>query len=89
MSRRIFGIETEFGCLVKGDAFRTAEEGSVRIKDYVFDELSLGIADMHYRDWGEPPFNGGFLYNGGRLYMDMGHLEYASPECVKLFDLVA
>ena len=52
MSRRIFGIETEFGCLIKGDAFRTAEEGSVRIKDYVFDELSLGIADMHYRDWG-------------------------------------
>ena len=89
MSRRIFGIETEFGCLIKGDSFRTAEEASVRIKDYVFDELSLGIADMHYRDWGEPPFNGGFLYNGGRLYMDMGHLEYASPECVKLFDLVA
>ena len=52
MSRRIFGIETEFGCLIKGDSFRTAEEASVRIKDYVFDELSLGIADMHYRDWG-------------------------------------
>ena len=23
----------------------------------------------------------GFLLNGGRLYLDMGHIEYASPEC--------
>lgn len=44
---------------------------------------------MHHRDWGEPPGNGGFLFNGGRLYIDMGHLEYATPECRGLFDLVA
>ena len=30
----------------------------------------------------EPPGNGGFLLNGGRLYLDMGHIEYASPECL-------
>src|SRR5262249_19723039 len=26
--------------------------------------------------------------NGGRLYLDMGHIEYASPECLHLHDLV-
>src|SRR5262249_54940423 len=35
-----------------------------------------------------PPGNGGFLLNGGRLYLDMGHIEYASPECLHLHDLV-
>jgi proteasome accessory factor A len=36
----------------------------------------------------EPPGNGGFLLNGGRLYLDMGHIEYASPEYF-ICDLVA
>src|SRR3989442_5835539 len=39
-------------------------------------------------DYEEPPGNGGFLLNGGRLYLDMGHIEYASPECLHLHDLV-
>ena len=43
---------------------------------------------LHYRDYEEPPGNGGFLLNGGRLYLDMGHIEYASPECLHLHDLV-
>ena len=89
MSRRVFGLETEFGCLNKSDRFRSSEEVASSIKDFVFERLSLGMFDMHYRDWGEPPHNGGFLFNGGRLYMDMGHLEYATPECIQLFDLVA
>ena len=33
--------------------------------------------------------NGGFLFNGGRLYLDMGHVEYCTPECLSLADLVA
>lgn len=45
--------------------------------------------DLHYRDYEEPPGNGGFLRNGGRLYVDMGHLEYASPECLTVRDMVA
>lgn len=89
MSQRIFGLETEFGCLTNSGRFRTAEGAASRVKDFIFGELSLGISDMHYRDWEEPPHNGGFLFNGGRLYMDMGHLEYATPECLQLFDLVA
>jgi hypothetical protein len=48
-----------------------------------------GTFDLHYRDYEEPPGNGGFLLNGGRLYLDMGHLEYSSPECRTLSDVVA
>ena len=47
------------------------------------------MLDLHYRDYEEPPGNGGFLLNGGRLYLDMGHIEYASPECLGLRDMVA
>ena len=89
MSKRIFGVETEFGCLNKSDKFGSSEKVASIVKDCIFSNLSLGIFDMHYRDWGEPPHNGGFLFNGGRLYMDMGHLEYATPECLRLFDLIA
>jgi len=32
--------------------------------------------------------NGGFLFNGGRAYVDMGHLEYCTPECLSLIDLL-
>ncbi len=89
------GIETEFGCMIQSQAIQTqrikvSPEGvAARVRDYVFKNLELGIPDLHYRDWGEPPGNGGFLFNGGRLYIDMGHLEYATPECANLFDLIA
>jgi proteasome accessory factor A len=89
------GIETEFGCMIQSQAMQTqrikvSPEGvAARVRDYTFKNLELGIPDLHYRDWGEPPGNGGFLFNGGRLYIDMGHLEYATPECANLFDLIA
>jgi proteasome accessory factor A len=51
-------------------------------------QADAGTIDLHYRDYEEPPGNGGFLLNGGRLYLDMGHIEYASPECLHLHDLV-
>ena len=90
MSNRIFGIETEFGCMTNTDGSLGSPEGTAAlVRDYIFHEMKLGMSDMHYRDWGEPPGNGGFLFNGGRLYIDMGHLEYATPECVGLFDLIA
>ena len=89
------GIETEFGCMIQSEAIQSprikvSPEGiAARVRDYTFKTLELGIPDLHYRDWGEPPCNGGFLFNGGRLYIDMGHLEYATPECANLFDLIA
>ncbi|SVC68792.1 uncharacterized protein METZ01_LOCUS321646, partial [marine metagenome] len=71
------------------DPFLSPDFISVKTKDTVFDSEGLGMFDIHYRGREEPPHNGGFLFNGGRLYIDMGHVEYATPECRGLFDLVA
>ncbi len=85
---RIAGIETEYGCLV-GAGAGTGESWPARVKNHLFKKLRVGVLDQHYRDYEEPPGNGGFLLNGGRIYLDMGHLEYASPECRSVRDLVA
>ena len=90
MKNRIFGIETEFGCLPPdSDPFLSPEFISTKTKDCVFYRAGLGIVDIHYRGRDEPPGNGGFLFNGGRVYVDLGHVEYATPECRNLSDLVA
>jgi proteasome accessory factor A len=46
---------------------------------------------LHARDYAfEPARAGGFLRNGGRLYIDAvgSHEEYATPECTDLIDIV-
>ncbi len=87
---RIVGIETEYGCLVSdAQPHSTSDLWPARVKNHVFGKACLGVLDLHYRDYEEPPGNGGFLLNGGRLYIDMGHLEYASPEARDLRDMVA
>jgi hypothetical protein len=87
---RIVGVETEYGCLVGDEASHGAAEiWPAKVKNYIFRKARLGTIDLHYRDYEEPPGNGGFLLNGGRLYLDMGHIEYASPECLNLHDLVS
>ncbi|MEO7319626.1 MAG: proteasome accessory factor PafA2 family protein, partial [Chthoniobacteraceae bacterium] len=83
---RVVGIETEYGCLVSGEP---SDAWPARVKNHAFKKARAGVFDLHYRDYEEPPGNGGFLLNGGRLYLDMGHLEYASPECRSLEDIVA
>ena len=65
------------------------EAWPARVKNFSFRKAEAGVLDLHYRDYEEPPGNGGFLRNGGRLYLDMGHIEYASPECLSLRDMVA
>src|SRR5580704_4520125 len=86
---RIVGLETEYGCLVSSDDRQGGPDAfPIRVKNHVFKVARLGAIDLHYRDYEEPPGNGGFLLNGGRLYLDMGHIEYASPECLHLHDLV-
>ncbi len=65
------------------------EELFRRVRDYLFFEKKTGLIDLHQRAYDEPPGNGGFLKNGGRLYIDMGHVEYASPECGTIHDMVA
>src|SRR5438093_3843191 len=86
MSRRITGLETEYGCLVapRCDAKPTLE----KIRDWLFENHRYGLIDQHDRDWDEPAGNGGFLFNGGRVYIDMGHIEYCTPECASASDVV-
>ena len=86
MSRRITGLETEYGCLVdpRLDAKPTLE----KIRDWLFENHRYGLIDQHDRDWDEPAGNGGFLFNGGRVYIDMGHIEYCTPECASASDVV-
>lgn len=89
---RVFGVETEFGCLVADESLGSADAVVDAVKDTIFHELRLGAIDLHARDdVFEPARNGGFLLNGGRLYVDAvgSHLEYATAECRSLRDLVA
>lgn len=82
---RIFGVETEFGCLVaegsgfgEGELPKAVSQGAASpdqvvelIKDHVFYNLKLGAIDLHARDdVFEPAECGGFLINGARLYID-------------------
>src|SRR5450432_2931042 len=91
MEKRIFGIETEFGCLVDDDQM-TAESVVEAVKDHAFYQDQVGVIDLHARDYAfEPARCGGFLKSGGRLYIDAvgSHMEYATPECTDFRDIVA
>ncbi|MFO0706279.1 MAG: proteasome accessory factor PafA2 family protein [Nitrospira sp.] len=90
MLNRIFGLETEYGLLVNQDRPEHSPTWFAhQIRDHLFHTQRRGVLDLHHRGHDEPPGNGGFLTNAGRLYLDMGHLEYASPECQSLVDLIA
>jgi proteasome accessory factor A len=83
---RIVGLETEYGCLT--GEFPGTPGAITRVRDWIFKDQRLGLIDVHQRDWDEPAGNGGFLFNGGRCYIDMGHLEYCTPECLSLLDVL-
>src|SRR4028119_302283 len=90
MDKRIFGIETEFGCLVRDDKAGTPERVVEDVKNHCFYQKKWGLIDLHARDYSfEPARSGGFLINGGRLYIDAvgDHEEYATPECTDIFDI--
>ena len=90
MLNRIFGLETEYGLLVHQDRPDRSPTWFVhKLRDHIFNVQRRGVIDLHHRGYDEPPGNGGFLTNAGRIYLDMGHLEYASPECESLMDAVA
>jgi hypothetical protein len=86
MARRITGLETEYGCLIQPPA--QIQDILPRVRDWLFEKDRYGLIDRHDRDWDEPAGNGGFLFNGGRVYIDMGHLEYCTPECASALDVV-
>lgn len=90
MLNRIFGLETEYGLLVHHDRpDHSPAWFAHKLRDHIFNVQRRGLLDLHHRGHDEPPGNGGFLTNAGRMYLDMGHLEYASPECNSLTDVVA
>lgn len=90
MLHRIFGLETEYGLLIHEDRpDHSPTWFAHQIRNHLFQVQRRGVLDLHHRGHDEPPGNGGFITNGGRIYLDMGHLEYASPECHSLTDVVA
>jgi proteasome accessory factor A len=86
VSQRITGLETEYGCLVRPPA--QVQEVLPRVRDWLFENQRYGLIDLEPRGWDEPAGNGGFLFNGGRVYLDMGHFEYCTPECTSALDVV-
>jgi len=84
---RLVGLETEYGCLT--DDPLGASTAVRRVRDWFFADNAYGLLDQHQRDWDEPAGNGGFLFNGGRAYIDMGHMEVCTAECRSLRDLIA
>ena len=84
--RRLLGLETEYGCLV-GEGL-PIHQAIGQLRDWFFENQRYGLIDKHHRDWDEPPGNGGFLFNGGRVYEDMGHLELCTPECASFLEVV-
>ena len=90
MRNRIFGLETEYGLLINSDdPTQSPSWLARRIIDHIFHTKQHGVLDQHHRGYDEHPGNGGFLRNAGRLYVDMGHIEFATPECHSLTDVVA
>lgn len=83
---RLVGLETEYGCLT--DDPLGAASVVRRVRDWIFEGERLGLVDKHQRDWDEPAGNGGFLFNGGRAYIDMGHMELCTAECRSLTELI-
>ncbi len=92
IGNRVFGVETEFGCLTTDPDAAGYEEIVERVKDHIFYKMKLGAIDRHPRDEAfEPAYSGGFLINGARLYVDAvgSHEEYATAECRSIRDLIA
>jgi len=83
---RVAGLETEYGCLTSEAMGFVGAITAAR--NWIFKDQRFGLIDVHQRDWDEPAGNGGFLFNGGRCYIDMGHLEYCTPECLDLLDVL-
>jgi len=76
-SRRIFGLETEFGLHFRHDATRKVPAEEV-----------AGALFHSVVEWGRS--SNVFLPNGSRMYIDVGaHPEYATAECDDIEQLIA
>jgi len=86
LSRRIYGIETEYGVAIEGT------RGVAPTVEQAVSELyrrAPVLAAVYSAAARRLPTNN-FLPNGSRFYIDVGnHPEYATPECDSVFDVVA
>jgi len=76
MSKRIYGLENEYGvtCTLRGQRRLSPDE----VARYLFRKVVV---------WGRS--SNVFLENGGRLYLDVGsHPEFATPECDSILECV-
>lgn len=74
---RVFGSEMEYGARVASpDVDYFAE--LTRVSHHLADQAEMVALP-----------SSGYLCNGARLYRDMRNIEYATPECTTLDDLVA
>lgn len=87
MTRRILGLETEYGIVVAARQAASPAGADLRAALPSVEEavkLMFEATPNAFRTTNH------FLPNGGRLYVDIGsHPEYASAECLQLDDLVA
>lgn len=89
MKKRIFGIETEYGCLIEKNGGGYAHE---------FNAVACFFYQLWLAQYGSVlerfyPFalNEGEFWlgsNGAKLYNDLDHIEYSSPECLSFKDVV-
>src|SRR3989440_6769824 len=85
---RIVGIETEYGCLMSSEELRSnSEVWPAKVKNYLFNKARAGTIDLHYRDYEEPPGNGGFFFKGGPPFFHIGPIPDASPRGLYLHHL--
>ena len=87
MSRRVRGLETEYGLAMQ--VLRQREVAGVT--EEMWRQVSADEAAQHlFRPlMHKQATTNAFLKNGGRLYLDVGsHPEYATPECDRIHDLI-
>src|SRR5256885_15856958 len=66
-----------------------SEVWPAKVKNYLFNKARAGTIDLHYRDYEEPPGNGGVFFKGGRPFFDMGPIEKSAPGSFDFYHLLA
>ena len=85
--KRIYSIENEYGSIAvkfaDGSYHSDISEGT----QWKRDMLANIISPKWLMEGSHLNFE--FMKNGGRVYLDLGHIEYAAPECTTPEDAVA
>jgi len=82
MRSRIFGLENDYGVLIHyADAGRAGRDHALAAAN-VADEIVATVSGAR-----TPTTR--HLFNGAVAYVDLGHPEYATPECSNPFELAA